>query len=91
MKNYPHYLYLRIGQVPLVSPIPAQQPYPNWYKLELTCEYHAGIVGHNIDSCNQFKNKLLQLIKVGWITFDEAPNMNTNPLPWKILWMRSMK
>jgi hypothetical protein len=31
------------------------------------------------------------LIKVGWITFDEAPNMNTNPLPWKILWMRSMK
>jgi len=67
-----------------VAPIPLtplQPPYPNWYKPDLTCEYHAGIVGHNIESCNAFKNKLLQLIKAGWITFDDAPNVNSNPLP----------
>jgi hypothetical protein len=25
--------------------------------------------------------KVLQLIKAGWITFNDAPNMNSNPLP----------
>ena len=35
----------------------------------------------NWESCNAFKNKLRQLIKAGWITFDDAPNVNSNPLP----------
>ncbi|XP_061965260.1 uncharacterized protein LOC133689413 [Populus nigra] len=72
---------LSIGQVAPVPLTPLQPPYPNWYKPDLTCEYHAGIVGHNIESCNAFKNKLLQLIKAGWITFDDAPNVNSNHLP----------
>jgi hypothetical protein len=72
---------LSIGQVAPVPLTPLQPPYPNWYKPDLTCEYHAGIAGHNIESCNAFKNKLLQLIKAGWITFDDAPNVNSNPLP----------
>ena len=67
-----------MAPVPLT---PLQPPYPNWYKPDLTCEYHAGIAGHNIESCNAFKNKLLQLIKAGWITFDDAPNVNSKPLP----------
>jgi hypothetical protein len=28
-----------------------------------------------------FKRKILQLIKTGWISFDESPNVRTNPLP----------
>ncbi|XP_061945039.1 uncharacterized protein LOC133669048 [Populus nigra] len=72
---------LSIGQVAPVPLTPLQPPYPNWYKPDLTCEYHAGIAGHNIESCNAFQNKLLQLIKAGWITFDDAPNVNSNPLP----------
>lgn len=72
---------LSIGQVAPVPLTPLQPPYPNWYKPDLTCEYHAGIAGHNIESCYAFKNKLLQLIKAGWITFDDAPNVNSNPLP----------
>ena len=60
---------------------PLQPPYPYWYKSNLTREYHAGIAGHDIESCNAFKNKLLQLIKAGWITFDDAPNVNSNPFP----------
>jgi hypothetical protein len=42
---------LRIGHVaPLPYP-PLKPPFLNWYKLELTCEYHDGNHGHNIDTC----------------------------------------
>ena len=60
---------------------PLQPPYPSWYKLDLTCEYLASVAGHSIHTCNAFKRKLLQLINAGWITFEDAPNVNTNPLP----------
>ncbi|XP_011008751.1 PREDICTED: uncharacterized protein LOC105114041 [Populus euphratica] len=72
---------LSIGKVAPVPLTPIQPPYPSWYKPDLTCEYHAGIAGHSIHTCNAFKRKLLQLIKAGWITFEDAPNVTTNPLP----------
>ena len=72
---------MSIGQIAPVPLVPLQSPYPNWYKPDLTCEYHAGIAGHSIHICNALKRKLLQLIKVGWITFKEPPNISTNPLP----------
>jgi hypothetical protein len=72
---------LSIGQVAPVPLAPLQPPYPSWYKPDLTCEYHVDVTGHNIHTCNAFKRKLLQLIKAGWITFEDAPNVNTNPLP----------
>ncbi|XP_034891247.1 uncharacterized protein [Populus alba] len=43
---------------------------------EVTCEYHAGHAGHSIEACFAFKRKVLQLIKVGWVTFDDPPNKN---------------
>eukprot|EP00258_Populus_trichocarpa_P039875 XP_024455894.1 uncharacterized protein LOC112327337 [Populus trichocarpa] len=72
---------LSIGHIAPEPLPPVQPPYPNWYKPELNCEYHAGIVGYNIYTCNAFKRKLLQLIKDGWIEFEDTPNVNTNPLP----------
>jgi hypothetical protein len=73
---------LSIGQVAPEPPTPVQPPYPSWYnKLGLTCEYHAGVAGYSIHTRNAFKRKLLQLIKVGWIALEDAPNVNTNPLP----------
>jgi hypothetical protein len=72
---------LSIGQVVPVPLTPLQPPYPSWYKPDLTCEYHTDIAGHNIHTCNAFKRKLLQLIKAGWIAFEDAPNVNVNPLP----------
>ena len=60
---------------------PLKPPFPNWYKPELTYEYHDGNPGHSIDTCSTFKRKLLELFKVGWITFENAPNINSNPLP----------
>ncbi|XP_024449452.2 uncharacterized protein LOC112326273 [Populus trichocarpa] len=72
---------LSIGQVAPEPLTPVQPPYPSWYKPELTCEYHAGIAGHSIQTCNAFKRKLLQLIKAGWIELEDTSNVNTNPLP----------
>ena len=72
---------LSIGHVapkPFTSP---QPPYLNWYKSDLTCEYHTSVVGHNIHSCNAFKKWLMHLIKVEWVTFEEASNVIMNPLP----------
>jgi hypothetical protein len=71
---------LNIGHVAPVSLKPLQPPYPRWYKSDLTFEYHAGVAGYNIHTYNAFEKKLLQLIKVGWIMFEETPNMSTNPL-----------
>jgi hypothetical protein len=48
-----------IGQVAPEPLTPMQPPYPNWYKPELTCEYHVGVAGHSIHTCNTFKRKLL--------------------------------
>eukprot|EP00258_Populus_trichocarpa_P023615 XP_024439634.1 uncharacterized protein LOC112323891 [Populus trichocarpa] len=72
---------LSIGQVAPEPLTPVQPPYPSWYKPELTCEYHVGIAGHSIHTCNAFKRKLLQLIKAGWIELEDTSNVNTNPLP----------
>jgi hypothetical protein len=59
---------------------PLQPPYPNWYKPDLTYEYHAGAAGHNIHTCSAFKKRLMHLIKAGWITFKRTPNVSLNPL-----------
>ncbi|XP_061947974.1 uncharacterized protein LOC133671268 [Populus nigra] len=72
---------LSIGQVASIPLTLLQPPFPQWYKPDKKCEYHAGLVGHNIDGCFAFKRRILQLIKAGWISFDESPNVNSNPLP----------
>jgi hypothetical protein len=77
-------MYQKLLSIEHVAPeplMPLQPPYPNWYKLDLTCEYHAGAVGHNIHTCNAFKKRLMHLIKAWWITFEGTPNMSSNPLP----------
>lgn len=77
-------MYSKLLSIGQIAPVPLtllQPPYPNWYKPDLKCEYHAGAAGHNIESCNAFKNKLLQLMKAGWISFDDAPNVKSNSLP----------
>ena len=71
---------LSIGYIALEPLTPLQPPYPNWYKPDLTCEYHASVVGHNIHACSAFKKRLMHLIKAGWITFEGTPNVSSNPL-----------
>jgi len=72
---------LNIGQIAPILALAMQPPFPYRYKLKLKCEYLVNALGHNIETCLTFKRKVLQVIKVGWITFDDAPNVNLNPLP----------
>jgi hypothetical protein len=76
---------LSIGQIaPLLLPH-MQPPFPTWYNPELTYEYHAGNTGHNIENCVAFKNRVSQLIKIRWVTFEDSPNVNLNPLPKHVI------
>jgi hypothetical protein len=72
---------LSIGHIAPEPLTPLQPPYPNWYKPDLTCEYHVGAAGHNIYTCSAFKKRLMHLIKARWITFEGTPNVSLNPLP----------
>jgi hypothetical protein len=72
---------LSIGQIAPIPAPPLQPPFPIWYKPELTCEYHAGNPGHRIETCYAFKRKLLELIKIGWVSFEDTPNINSKSLP----------
>ena len=72
---------LSIGHIVPEPLTPLHPPYPKWYKPDLTCEYHVGATGHNIHTCSAFKKRLMHLIKAGWITFEETPNISLNPLP----------
>ncbi|XP_061983063.1 uncharacterized protein LOC133702756 [Populus nigra] len=77
-------LYAKLLSIGHIAPIllpPIQPSFPIWYKPELTCEYHAGNLGHGIETCYAFKRRLLELIKRGWVSFEDMPNINSNPLP----------
>lgn len=58
-----------------------QSPFLVWCKSYLTCEYHADNPTHGIETFYAFKKKLLEPIKIGWVTFKDSPNMNLNLLP----------
>jgi hypothetical protein len=55
---------LSIEHIALIPAVPLQSPFPIWYKLELTCEYHVGNSGHGIETYYAFKKRLLELIKI---------------------------
>jgi hypothetical protein len=50
---------LSIGHIPPIYVPPLQPSFPIWYKLELTCEYHACNPRHGIETYYAFKKWLL--------------------------------
>jgi hypothetical protein len=59
-------MYAKLLSKGYVAPLsfpPLKPPFLNWYKPDLTYEYHAGNLSHNIDTCLAFMRKLLQLFK----------------------------
>ena len=74
-------MYQKLVSIEQIAPepqAPLYPPYPSWYKPNLTCEYHGGVVGHSIHTYGAFTKRLMQLIKAGWITFEENPGPATN-------------
>ena len=69
---------LSIGHIAPIPALPLQPPFPIWYKPNLTCEYHVGNPEHGLEMCYAFKRRLLELIKIGWVSFEHTPNINSN-------------
>lgn len=47
-----------------------------------SCAFHVGYIGHSIEDCWPFKNKIQELINQKVLSFsEEKPNVKTNPLP----------
>jgi len=69
---------ISIGHIAPIPALPLQPPFPIWYKPKLTCEYHVGNLGHGLEMCYAFKRRLFELIKIGWVSFEDTPNINSN-------------
>lgn len=79
---YKHLLNIHQVSLTLINPI--HPPYLKWYNANAKCEYYRGVVGHFIENYPVFKNKIIALIKYGWISFNRpngSSNINSNLLP----------
>lgn len=58
------------------------EPFPGWYRPELTSVYHLSTPGHSIETCVGFRRHVLGLIEKGIVKIDEGPPSTiNNPLP----------
>ena len=72
---------LQGGRIQPVFTRPLQPPFPEWYKPDVTCEFHSNVPGHSTDQCFTLKRKVQAMIRNGELTFSQPPNIQTNPLP----------
>jgi hypothetical protein len=55
---------------------------PHWYHPELTCEFHQGAPGHDVEHCYPLKDAVQKLIQSKDLSFtDPDPVVQNNPLP----------
>jgi hypothetical protein len=63
------------------SPPHALNSIPHWYHPELTCEFHQGASGHDVEHCYPFKDVVQKLIQSKDLSFtDPDPVVQNNPL-----------
>ncbi|KAE8734284.1 hypothetical protein F3Y22_tig00000773pilonHSYRG00050 [Hibiscus syriacus] len=65
-------LYKKLLEAREVAPHyvkPWQPLYPNWYDVNVHCEYHAGIQGHSIENYTSFKHRVQNLLDYGILEF----------------------
>ena len=53
---------------------PRRPPYPRGYDANARCEYHGGVIGHSIEDCTTFKDKVQALIDANSDKFKELVN-----------------
>ncbi|KAE8717021.1 hypothetical protein F3Y22_tig00110065pilonHSYRG00122 [Hibiscus syriacus] len=75
-------LYEKLFEAREVAPYyikPFQPPYPNWYDINVHCEYHAGAQGHTIENCLAFKRRVQSLLDHGTLQFmvNDRPSLVT--------------
>jgi hypothetical protein len=61
-------------------PVPAKLPW--WYKPDLSCAFHQGAPGHDVERCLVLRSEVQKLTRANILSFkDLNPNVQANPLP----------
>ena len=60
--------------ISVLSAKPRRPPYPKEYDANARCEYHGGVIGHSIEDCTTFKDKVQALIDANPAKFKELVN-----------------
>src|ERR1051325_6830404 len=64
------------------SPPPVPDKLPWWYKTDVSCPFHQGAPGHDLEHCIVLKAEVQRLVRVNLLSFRNAnPNVQANPLP----------
>ena len=63
-------------------PPPVPKRLPAWYRTDLTCAFHQGAPGHDVEHCYALKKEVQNLVRANLLSFrDSNPNVQVNPLP----------
>ena len=55
---------------------------PPWFRHDLTCAFHQGAPGHDVENCYVLKNEVQKRVRSNLLSFkDQNPNVQANPLP----------
>lgn len=77
-------LFLYLMHVGVIAPKeipPAVYPFGPHHDPNVTCAFHAGYVGHTVEDCIVFKNRVHNFIEQNILSFtEEKPNVKANPL-----------
>ena len=60
------------GHIKPIQARPRRPPFPNWYDVNIRCDYHSGVPGHSIEDCTSFKNKVQNLFAEGKLKFEAS-------------------
>ena len=60
------------GHIKPIQAEPRGPPFPNWYDVNIRCDYHSGVPGHSIEDCTILKNKVRNLIQEGKLKFEKS-------------------
>ncbi|KAK2375367.1 hypothetical protein QL285_076259 [Trifolium repens] len=63
-------------------PPPVPERLPAWYRTDLTCAFHQGAPGNDVEHCYALKREVQNLVRANLLSFrDSNPNVQANPLP----------
>ncbi|KAK2361287.1 hypothetical protein QL285_086452 [Trifolium repens] len=63
-------------------PPPVPEKLPAWYRTDLTCGFHQGAPGHDVEHCYALKKEVQNLVHTNLLSFKDSNSyVQVNPLP----------
>ena len=77
---YPALIERSLVQTKAPPPVPTKLPW--WYKADVSCPFHQGAPGHDLEHCIALKSEVQRLVRANLLSFrDLNPNVQANSLP----------